>query len=104
MYVSGLVSLRPVRGDAEHRRAIAVAGSLLDRSSLSPDQEDDLDVPGLIIGDDGASIDGHPEFSPLGRLRLLMDEHGLSQAAPGRRAGVGPPGNPLSDVFAGKRG
>jgi HTH-type transcriptional regulator/antitoxin HigA len=66
-----------------------------------PHQEDYLDVLGLIIADYEDSIYEHPEFSPVERLRHLMDEHSLSQAELARRAGVAV--KSLSDVFAGKR-
>ena len=102
MHFSARFPLRPIHGDAEHRRAIEVVNSLLDRPALSPDQEDYLDVLGLIIADYEDSIYEHPEFSPVERLRHLMEEHSLSEAELARRAGVAV--KSLSDVFAGKRG
>jgi HTH-type transcriptional regulator/antitoxin HigA len=97
----GSFPLRPIRGDAEHRHATEVLNSLLDRPALSPDQEDYLDVLGLIIADYEDSIYEHPEFSPVERLRHLMDEHSLSEAELARRAGVAV--KSLSDVLAGQR-
>jgi HTH-type transcriptional regulator / antitoxin HigA len=97
----GSFPLRPIHGDAEHQRAIEIVNSLLDRPALSPDQEDYLDVLGLIIADYEDSIYEHPEFSPVERLHHLMEEHGLSQGELARRAGVAV--KSLSDVFAGKR-
>jgi HTH-type transcriptional regulator/antitoxin HigA len=93
--------LRPIRDDAEHRRAIEVVNGLLDHPALSPDEEDYLDVLGLIVADYEDSIYEHPEFSPSDRLRHLMGEHGLSQAELARRAGIAV--TSLSDVLAGKR-
>ena len=97
----GSFPLRPIRDDAEHRRAIEVVNSLIDRPALSPDQEDYLDVLGLIIADYEDSIYEHPESSPADRLRHLMGEHGLSQAELARRAAVAV--TSLSGVLAGKR-
>ena len=93
--------LRPVRGDEEHRRAIEVANGLLTRPSLPPDVEDYLDVLGLLIADYEDSIYDHPEFTPVERLRSLMEEHAMSQAELARRTGV--PVTSLSDILNVKR-
>ena len=71
---------RPIRGDDQHRRAVEVVNRLLDRPALSPDEEDYLDVLGLLIADYEDAIYEHPEFSPVERLRHLMGEHSLTQA------------------------
>jgi HTH-type transcriptional regulator / antitoxin HigA len=92
---------RPIRDDHEHRRAIAVVNDLLDRPVLSPDEEDYLDVLGLLIADYEDSIYEHPEFAPVERLRYLMEEHALTQAELARRAGVAV--TSLSDILNGKR-
>jgi HTH-type transcriptional regulator / antitoxin HigA len=78
---------RPIRNEDEHRRAIAVVNGLLDKPALSADEEDYLDVLGLLIADYEDSIYEHPDFTPIGRLRHLMEEHSLTQAALARRAG-----------------
>ena len=72
---------RPIRGEEEHRSAIAVVNSLLDCPTLRADEEDYLDVLGLLIADYEDSIYEHPEFKPVDRLRHLMEEHSLTQAA-----------------------
>jgi HTH-type transcriptional regulator / antitoxin HigA len=92
---------RPIRGDDDHRRAIAVVNGLLDRPALSPDEEDYLDVLGLLIADYEDSIHEHSEFAPVERLRHLMEEHALTQAALARRAGIAV--TSLSDILNGKR-
>ena len=92
---------RPIRGEDEHRRAIAVVNGLLDRPALNPDEEDYLDVLGLLIADYEDSIYEHPDFTPVDRLRHLMEEHSLTQAALARRAGVAV--TSLSDILNGKR-
>ncbi len=47
------------------------------------------------------SIYEHPEFTPVERLRHLMEEHALTQAELARRAGVAV--TSLSDILNGKR-
>jgi HTH-type transcriptional regulator/antitoxin HigA len=92
---------RPIRDDDEHRRATAVLNRLLDRPSLSPDEEDYLDVLGLLIADYEDAIYEHPEFTPVERLRHLMEEHSLTQAELARRTAVAV--TSLSDILNGKR-
>ncbi len=92
---------RPIHGDDDHRRTIDVVNDLLDRPSLSPDEEDYLNVLGLLIADYEDSIYEHPQFTPVDRLRHLMEEHALTQAELARRAGV--PVTSLSDILNGKR-
>jgi HTH-type transcriptional regulator / antitoxin HigA len=92
---------RPIRTDAEHRRAIAVINGLLDRSALTLDEEDYLDVLGLLVADYEDSIYEHPDFTPDNRLRHLMEEHTLTQAELARRTGIAV--TSLSDIVNGKR-
>jgi HTH-type transcriptional regulator / antitoxin HigA len=93
--------LRPIRTEAEHRRAIAVINGLLDRPALNPDEEDYLDVLGLLVADYEDSIYEHPDFTPVDRLRHLMEEHTLTQAELARRTGIAV--TSLSDILNGKR-
>jgi HTH-type transcriptional regulator/antitoxin HigA len=93
---------RPIRGDREHRRAVDVVNGLLDRPALTQDEVDYLDVLGLLIADYEDSIYDHPDFTPVERLRHLMEEHALTQAELARRAGVAV--TSLSDILHGKRG
>jgi HTH-type transcriptional regulator / antitoxin HigA len=92
---------RPIRDDDEHRRTIAVVNSFLDRPALNADEEDYLDVLGLIIADYEDAIYEHPEFTPVERLRHLMEEHSLTQAELARRTAV--PVTSVSDILNGKR-
>ena len=92
---------RPIRGDDDHRRAIEVVNGLLDRQSLTADEEDYLDVLGLLIVDYEDAIYDHPELEPVERLRHLMEEHSLTQAELARRAGVAV--TSLSDILNGRR-
>jgi HTH-type transcriptional regulator / antitoxin HigA len=90
-----------IRGDDEHQRAIEVVNRLLDRRALTAEEDDYLDVLGLIIADYEDSLYEHPEFTPVERLRHLMEEHALSQAELVRRAGIAV--TSLSDILTGKR-
>jgi HTH-type transcriptional regulator/antitoxin HigA len=92
---------RPIRNEDDHRRSIAVVNGLLDRPALNPDEEDYLDVLGLLIADYEDSIYEHPDFTPVDRLRHLMEEHCLTQAGLARRTGVAV--TSLSDILNGKR-
>jgi HTH-type transcriptional regulator / antitoxin HigA len=92
---------RPIRSDDEHRRAIEVVNDLLGLSALTRDEQDYLDVLGLLIAEYEDSIYEQPEFTPADRLRHLMEEHALSQAELARRAGVAV--TSLSDILNGKR-
>jgi HTH-type transcriptional regulator / antitoxin HigA len=92
---------RPIRNDEQHRRAVEVVNGLLDRPELTSDEEDYLDVLGLLIADYEDSIYVHPEFTPVDRLRRLMGEHALTQAELARRAGVAV--TSLSDILNDKR-
>jgi HTH-type transcriptional regulator / antitoxin HigA len=92
---------RPIRGDEHHREAVEVVNGLLDRPALTSDEEDYLDVLGLLIADYEDSIYAHPEFTPVDRLRYLMEEHALTQAELARRAGVAV--TSLSDILNDKR-
>ena len=92
---------RPIHGDDDHLRTIDVVNDLLGRPSLSPDEEDYLDVLGLLIADYEDAIYDHPQFTPVDRLRHLMEEHAMTQAELARRARV--PVTSLSDILNGKR-
>jgi HTH-type transcriptional regulator/antitoxin HigA len=92
---------RPIRNDREHRHSVEVVNRLLDRPKLTSDEEDYLDVLGLLIADYEDTIYEHPEFTPVERLRHLMEEHGLTQAEVARRTGVAV--TSLSDILNGKR-
>ncbi len=92
---------RPIRNDREHQRSVEVVNSLLDRPTLTLDEEDYLDVLGLLIAEYEDSIYEHPEFTAVERLRHLMDEHALTQAELARRTGVAV--TSLSDILNGKR-
>ena len=92
---------RPIQNDDDHRIAIEVIDRILDHGVLTPEEEDYLEVLGLIVSAYEDSIYDHPEFSGVDRLRYLMDEHGLSQADLARKTEI--PVQSLSDILTGKR-
>jgi HTH-type transcriptional regulator / antitoxin HigA len=92
---------RPIHNDDEHRRAIEVIDSMIDRDRLTPEEEDYLEVLGLIVSAYEDSIYEHAEFSGVDRVRHLMHENGLSQADLARETGI--PVQSLSDILNGKR-
>jgi len=79
---------RPIGSDPEHRRSVEVVNGLLDRPTLTSNEEDYLDVLGRLIADYEGSNYEHPEFTPVERIRHLMEKHGLTQAELARRTDV----------------
>ena len=92
---------RPIHNDDEHRRAIEVINGLIDRVPLTTEEEDYLEVLGLLVGDYEDSIYDHPEYSGVELLHYLIEEHGVSQAELARETGI--PVQSLSDILHGKR-
>ena len=92
---------RPIHDDDEHRRVVEVIDGMIDRGRLTPEEEDYLEVLGLIVSAYEDSIYEHPEFSGADRARYLMEENGLSQAELCRETGI--PVQSLSDILNGKR-
>jgi HTH-type transcriptional regulator/antitoxin HigA len=93
--------LRPIRDDAEHRRAVEVLDGLIDRGDLTAEEDDYLTVLGLIVGAFEDAVYDHPSYSGVERLRFLMEENGLSQARLAEVAKISP--QTLSGILLGKR-
>jgi HTH-type transcriptional regulator / antitoxin HigA len=93
--------LRPIHDDDEHRGAIEVIDGLIDRDRLTLEEEDYLEVLGLIVSAYEDSIYEHIEFNGVDRVRHMMEENGLSQADLARETGI--PVQSLSDILNGKR-
>ena len=92
---------RPIKNDAEHCRAIEAIDKHADRDRLTLEEEDYLVVLALIVEAYEDSIYDHPERTAVDRLRYLMTEHGLTQAALAREAGIAV--QSLNDVLHEKR-
>jgi len=93
--------LRPIRNDKELDRAIRVINKLLDRSRLTPGEQDYLDV----LGDSVERYEDktHPiaDVSEEEMLRFLIDQRDVTQAEVARATGISE--SRISDVLAGKR-
>jgi HTH-type transcriptional regulator/antitoxin HigA len=93
---------RPIADDDAHRRAVEVLDGLIDRGDRrTPEEDDYMAVLGLLVEEYEESIYEHPESSPVERLRFLMEQHSLTQAALAGATGV--PVQTLSDILNGKR-
>ncbi len=95
--------LRPIRDDEQHRRAIEILDSLID---LGPgrtlEEEDYLDVLGLVVEDYENSIYEHPEIPGPEMLRYSMEQAGLTRAQLSEQTGISV--QTISDIVNGKRG
>jgi HTH-type transcriptional regulator / antitoxin HigA len=79
--------LRPIRSDAELKRAIAMIDRVTDIKSPTPDEEDYRDVLSRLIVD---FEDEHEpdDVSPAEMLRHLIDSLGLTQTEVARGSGL----------------
>lgn len=95
--------LRPIRDDENHRRAIEILDSLIDKGSgRSIEEEDYLDVLGLIVEDYEDTIYEHPGIPGPEMLRYSMEQAGLTRAQLSAETGISV--QTISDIVNGKRG
>jgi HTH-type transcriptional regulator/antitoxin HigA len=94
--------LHPLQDDADLDRAIAVIDSLIDRKTLSRDEEDYLDVLGDLVHK--YETKAHPivPASDADLLRHLLEARGIAQTDV--VAGTGIAESTVSEILAGKRG
>ena len=93
--------LRPLRTDDDLNAAVAMVDTLLDEASLSPPEQDYLDVLSDLI--EAYEADAVP-MRPVGdaaMLRFLIDQKGDTQSATAAGAGIAE--STVSAVLAGKR-
>jgi HTH-type transcriptional regulator/antitoxin HigA len=93
--------LRPIESDAELEGARAVLNELLDRDSLSRDQEDYLDVLGDLLDKYERANHPLPPVSGLDMLRHFLDTRGVTHTQASRGAGIA--ASTLSSILTGKR-
>ena len=95
------VPLRPIRGDAELDRAIALVDQLIDRPTLSLDERDYLDVLSDLI--ERYESEAHPvePASDAEVLARLIEAKGVTQAVLARETGIAE--STVSEVLAGRR-
>lgn len=70
---------RPIRSIEELAAAQAVVDGLLDTPTLTPAQQDYLNVLGLLIAEFEDRLEPLPDISGIELLKVLMEEHGLRQ-------------------------
>jgi HTH-type transcriptional regulator / antitoxin HigA len=93
--------LRPLRTDADLDAAVAVIDALIDRPTLTPPEQDYLDVlSDLVEAYESETIPMRP-VGDAELLRFLIDEKGVTQAAVAAGAGIAE--STISHVLAGKR-
>lgn len=93
--------LRPIRSDAELEAAITVVNELIDRDSLSPPEDDYLDVlSDLVEAYEDVAIP-MPTAGEAELLRLLIDGRRVTQAQLAKDVRIAE--STISEVLAGKR-
>lgn len=99
--LSSLVPLHVIRNQAEYDQAVTMLNGLLDAGAANEDHPlaDLVHTLGLLIGDYDDEHFAPESVSPIGVLRLLMEQHGLSQSD---LAEVGTQGV-VSEILNGKR-
>ena len=80
--------LRPIRSEIEVDRAVEVIDSLIDRRSLSADEEDYLDVLGSLVEAYEEETSPMPQVSDARMLRHLIEAKGVSQMEVARATGI----------------
>jgi HTH-type transcriptional regulator/antitoxin HigA len=94
--------LRPLRSDADLKAAVAMVDALVDRSDLTEEEQDYLDVLALLVEGYEDTHDPLPQVTGAEALRFLIRENALSQARLSRETGI--PVTTLSEILSGKRG
>jgi HTH-type transcriptional regulator / antitoxin HigA len=93
--------LRPIRSEAELDRAEAMLHQLLDASSLSPPEQDYLEVLGNLV--DEYESKAHPiePLPPNQMLAMSIESKGVTQSEVSRATGI--PISTISELIAQKR-
>jgi HTH-type transcriptional regulator / antitoxin HigA len=94
--------LRPVRDDAELRRAVEIIDSLTDREKLAPDEDDYLQVLAGLVESYEDEHHPMPPASDADMLRHLIESRGVTQAEVSARTDIAE--STLSSILAGRRG
>jgi len=93
--------LRPLRTDADLDHAVDVIDSLIDQESLSPPEQDYLDVLSDLVEAYEAEAVPMRRVDDANMLRFLIDNRGSSQVEVAKQAGIAE--STISEVLAGKR-
>lgn len=80
--LSSLVPLRTIRNQAQYKQAVTVLNGLLDAGAANEDHPlaELVNTLGLLIGDYDNEHFAPEPVSPIAVLRMLMEQHGLSQS------------------------
>ncbi|SIO30683.1 HTH-type transcriptional regulator / antitoxin HigA [Singulisphaera sp. GP187] len=93
--------LRPIRSEAELDRAITVIDSLIDQEKRTKDEEDYLDVLGMLVEQYEETHYPMGNVSGVNMLIHLMEAKAVTQT--GVAQGAGLPLSTVSEILAGKR-
>jgi HTH-type transcriptional regulator / antitoxin HigA len=93
--------LRPIRSDKELREALTVIDQLLDQASLSPEEQDYLDVLGSLVQRYENDQHPMPPVSDSQMLRHLIEAKNVTQAQVARATGIAE--STISAVLVGDR-
>lgn len=93
--------LRPIRSDAELDRAIAMIDRLSDRESLTPEEDDYLEVLSDLVEAFESEHDPEPVVAAADMLRHLIESKGVPQAKVAADTGVSE--STISEILNGKR-
>lgn len=99
--VNSFVPLHPIHNEADYKKAVSALNMLLDVGAADEDHPlaDLVDAVGAFIGAYEDANNPPPKAAPAAVLRLLMDQHRLSQSD---LPEVGTQGV-VSEVLSGKR-
>lgn len=93
--------LRPIQGEAEHDAAIEMIDELIDAPSLSPPEQDYLDVLSDLVEAYETVHEPMPETTDAGMLQFLMEIQGRTQTEVAKGAKIA--ASTVSEVLSGKR-
>jgi HTH-type transcriptional regulator/antitoxin HigA len=93
--------LRPIRSEEELEAAVRMVDSLLDRPSLTPEEDDYLEVLGDLIERYESSAHPMAPVSDADMLSHLIEAKGVSQTEISRATGIAD--STISEIVRGKR-
>jgi HTH-type transcriptional regulator/antitoxin HigA len=102
-YISLLADYRPriIRAEREHKRALKVTHSLMQKSTLSAGEEELLDLWSLLIQNYEETRWPTPKASPVAVILHLLESAEISQAELARQTGIGR--STISQILSGER-
>jgi len=103
-YAALLTDHRPrvIRSAKEHKRALAVADTLIQKGQLTAGEEELLDLWVVLIQNYEEARWPTPKVSPSAMLEHLVESNGISQAELARQTGISR--STISQILSGERG